>query len=80
MSWDWERTRCVTDLMFPGTSTVQTVAKYFLLVPWGYLSLEDTRTSSSKIGLRAREMEIELARHVEESGATDGGIGRRAKQ
>jgi len=23
--------------MFPGTSTVQTRAKYFLLVPWCYL-------------------------------------------
>ena len=26
-----------SDLMFPGTSTVQTRATYFLLVPWCYL-------------------------------------------
>ena len=68
------------DLMFPGTSTIQTVAKYFLLVPWGYLALEHKRTPSSKIGLRARKMEIELSRQLEEAGATDGVIGRRAKE
>jgi len=26
-----------SDLMFPGTSTAQTRATYFLLVPWYYL-------------------------------------------
>jgi hypothetical protein len=68
------------DLLFPGTSTIQTAAKYFLLVPWGYLTLENKRTNSSKIGLRARKLEIELARRLEEAGATDGVIGRRAKE
>ena len=68
------------DLLFPGTSTIQTVAKYFLFVPWVYLSLENKRTSSAKVALRARKLEIELARQLEESGATDGVIGRRAKE
>lgn len=68
------------DLLFPGTSTIQTVSKYFLFVPWVYLSLENKRTSSAKVALRARKLEIELARQLEESGATDGVIGRRAKE
>lgn len=68
------------DLLFPGTSTIQTVAKYFLFVPWIYLSLENKRTASSKVGLRARKMEIELARQLEESGESEGVIGRIAKE
>ncbi|QDU96259.1 DUF6361 family protein [Lignipirellula cremea] len=68
------------DLLFPGTSTIQTVAKYFLFAPWIYLTLENKRTASSKVGLRARKLEIELARKLEESGETDGVIGRIAKE
>lgn len=30
----------IADLLFPGTSTIQTRAKCFLLVPWVYLRLE----------------------------------------
>lgn len=68
------------DLLFPGTSTIQTVAKYFLLVPWVYQSLEQKHTSSAKMPLRARKAEIELARALEASGETDGVIGRIAKE
>ena len=68
------------DLLFPGTSTVQTRAKYFLFVPWIYLSLEKKHTSSSKVALRERKQEIELARQLEESGETDGVIGLVAKE
>ncbi len=32
------------DLLFPGTTTIQTVAKYFLLVPWMYLQLAQRNT------------------------------------
>ena len=28
------------DLLFPGTTTIQTAAKYFLFVPWMYVQLE----------------------------------------
>ena len=68
------------DLLFPGTSTIQTVAKYFLLIPWVYQSLEQKHTSSAKMPLRARKAEIELARALEASGETDGVIGRIAKE
>ena len=68
------------DLLFPGTSTIQTVAKYFLFVPWVYQRLEQKRTSSAVIGLRERKLEIELAQQLEESGETEGVIGRIAKE
>ncbi len=48
------------DLFFPGTSTIQTRARYFLFVPWIYGSLEQRRTPSSEIGHRARQREIGL--------------------
>ncbi|HZZ82690.1 MAG TPA: DUF6361 family protein [Gemmataceae bacterium] len=68
------------DLMFPGTSTVQTVAKYFLFVPWIYLALERKGTPSAKVALQARKAEIALAQELEESGETGGVIGRIAKE
>ena len=34
------------DLLFPGTSTIQTRARYFLFVPWIYLGLERRKTSA----------------------------------
>ncbi len=68
------------DLLFPGTSTIQTVAKYFLFVPWVYLRLEQKRTASSVVALRERKAEIELAQRLEESGETEGVIGRIAKE
>ncbi|MFN8414557.1 MAG: DUF6361 family protein [Anaerolineales bacterium] len=30
----------LADLLFPGTSTIQTRARYFFFVPWMYLDLE----------------------------------------
>ena len=50
------------DLFFPGTSTIQTRARYFLFVPWVYLQLEQRRVPSSEIAWRARDMEIGLMR------------------
>ena len=40
------------DLLFPGTSTIQTRAKYFLFVPWVYQLLEEKRVSSSAVAGR----------------------------
>jgi hypothetical protein len=68
------------DLLFPGTSTIQTAAKYFLFVPWIYLGLEQKRTPSAKIAVRGRKLEIELARQLETSGEVEGVIGRIAKE
>jgi hypothetical protein len=42
------------DLFYPGTSTIQTRARYFLLIPWIYLRMEKERIPSSQIAERAR--------------------------
>ena len=46
------------DAFFPGTSTIMTRARYFLLVPWTYQRLEDTGVSSAEIARRARQAEL----------------------
>jgi hypothetical protein len=68
------------DLLFPGTSTIQTRAKYFLLVPWCYLQLERKHTSSSEIGDRARKLELRLGRILEQGSDSEGVIGSVAKE
>ena len=42
------------DMLFPGTSTIMTRARYFLLVPWTYQRLERLRVRSGEIAARAR--------------------------
>ena len=50
------------DIFFPGTSTIQTRARYFFFIPWIYLKLEKRQTTSNRIAKRAREEEIALIR------------------
>ncbi len=68
------------DLLFPGTSTIQTRARYFLFIPWMYRSLENKSISSEKIGQRARTEEITLILALLNSNDTAGVIGRDAKE
>lgn len=67
-----------SDLFFPGTSTVQTRARYFLLVPWTFLRLERLRFSSSKIGARARRAELNLSKRMLAGDDTRGVFGSQA--
>ncbi len=46
-----------SDFFFPGTSTIQTRARYMLFVPWMYRDLEVQRISSGQIQDRVREYE-----------------------
>lgn len=68
------------DMFFPGTSTIQTRARYFLFVPWMYRSMEEKKVPSSKIERRARDEEVCLIKSLLASGETDGVIGREAKE
>ena len=43
-----------SDLLFPGISTIQTRARYFLIVPWIYQRHEKRRTSSACSRSRVR--------------------------
>jgi hypothetical protein len=67
------------DMLFPGTSTIMTRARYFLLVPWTYQRLERLRIGSAEIGARARRDELKLVQPIEDSDDNDGNIGKLAK-
>jgi hypothetical protein len=69
----------LADLFFPGTSTIQTRARYFFFIPWIYLDLENRRVESSKIADRARREETTLISALLAAGETDGVIGRQVK-
>ncbi len=68
------------DMFFPGTSTIQTRARYFLFVPWMYRGLEEKKVLSSKIEKRARDEEVRLIDRLLESNDPEGTIGRYAKK
>jgi hypothetical protein len=53
---------------FPGTSTIQTRARYFLFIPWMYRQLEEERVPSSRAGRRARELHTQLVTSLKKGG------------
>jgi predicted nucleic acid-binding protein len=70
-----------SDILFPGTSTQQTRAKYLFLVPYICKDLErgDERLRPDAFIARLEEKEIKLIKVLDEDGA-EGVIGRRAKE
>lgn len=68
-----------SNYFFPGTSTIQTRARYMLFVPWIYTSLEQKSVGSDKITNRARNDEIKLIYALLKSEDLDGVIGRDAR-
>lgn len=65
-----------SDILFPGTSTLHTRAKYFLFIPWIFMKHEKKKTSSDKIEEYSRYDEISLIRALINSGEDDGIIGK----
>lgn len=69
---------------FPGTSTIQTRAKYFLLIPWIYQEIESKQArrlwSSEEIGKRVNDSEKKLIYGLINGGETDGVIGIQKKE
>lgn len=70
----------LSDHFFPGTSTIQTRARYFLFIPWIYQRLERRETPSAKVGARARRHELRLAEALAGSKDPEGAIGAYAGQ
>ncbi len=68
-----------SDILFPGTSTIQTRAKYFLFIPWIYRDLEGKRVSLPEFESRARREETKLIDALLQSGERDGVIGQFAR-
>jgi hypothetical protein len=67
----------IAELLFPGTGTVQTRARYFLFTPWMYLDLQRRRIPSNKIVNEARKVELQLIEALAHSnpGQGEGVIG-----
>ncbi len=68
----------LSDTLFPGTSTIQTRAKYMLFIPWMYKELEQKEVPSAKIGEKARQYEIRLIKPLLASEDNAGVIGQDA--
>jgi hypothetical protein len=64
------------NLLFPGTSTIQTRARNFLFVPWMYCQLHEKRVSADKVGARARKEEIQLRDALLKAEDTTGVLGK----
>ncbi len=69
-----------SNLLFPGTSTIQTRAKYMLFVPWIYLRHEKRQTPSEDIARKARNDELNLIEALLDSSDTEGIIGKDARR
>jgi Family of unknown function (DUF6361) len=68
------------NILFPGTTTIQTRAKYFLFVPWTYLHLEQRNRrrrfdNAQFIAEQARNEEIKLIEGLKTAGDLNGIIG-----
>ena len=63
------------NILFPGISTIQSRAKYFLLIPWIYRALEDKRVPSREMAARARQAELGLIDVLADSSDFAGTIG-----
>src|SRR6478735_8889409 len=64
----------LSDLLFPGTSTIQTRAKYFLLIPWIFQDIE-SRGRSNYFLSDLEELEIQLIKVLRSKENTGGIIG-----
>jgi hypothetical protein len=64
------------NLFFPGVSTIQTRARYFLFIPWIYQDLISRKTTSQQVGGKLRQQEVELINILAESADNDGTIGK----
>ncbi len=68
-----------SNYFFPGTTTLQTRARYLLIVPWIYRNLERKKIKSSAISQRARADEIRLIKILKDSSEVlEGIIGTRS--
>ena len=67
----------LSEHFFPGTSTIQSRARYFLFIPWVYGLLERDRVPSNRADGRARKLQWRLVQSLQAGGegASKGVIG-----
>ncbi len=64
-----------SDFFFPGTTTIQSRAKYMLFIPWIYRRIEEKHSTPAKIAEKARNDEIQLVNCLKMNNQTEGLIG-----
>lgn len=68
----------LSDVLFPGTSTIQTRLRYMLFIPWIFLDAQSRKLSQADRVRVCRDLEIQLSFALLNGGETDGVIGREA--
>lgn len=69
----------LADLLFPGTSTIQTRLRYFLFIPWTYEALEHTGKQGDLFLAEGRKQELRLLDSFELEPKETGLIGSEAR-
>jgi hypothetical protein len=69
-----------SNLLFPGTSVLQTRARYLLFIPWVYRRLERAHLGSNEVTAAARRDEVRLIFALLEGGEERDVIGGRARE
>lgn len=67
-----------SDLLFPGTSTLHTRARYLLFVPWAITSTTAHRYRADRAGEELRKLEISIIAALRKGDLSGGVIGRDA--
>ena len=68
-----------SDMLFPGTGSLQTRARYFFFVPWMYQGFEASHVSSAEVARKGRAFEIGLIDQLADSTHPAGTIGIQAR-
>lgn len=69
----------ISEILFPGVSTIQSRARYLLFVPWIYARIAAEGLSGDRAIARGRRDEVRLIDALLAGGETDGVIGRFAR-
>ena len=65
----------LADILFPGTSTIQTRLRYMLFIPWIYREAQQRKGSQTERIEIARGLEFQISEALQRSGETTGVIG-----
>lgn len=68
----------LADILFPGTSTIQTRLRYMLFIPWIYREAQSRKGSQFERIELARDLEFRLSISLQRGGETTGVIGSEA--
>lgn len=70
----------MADVLFPGTSTIMTRARYYFFIPWIYREQERKRVGSTEVAQKARRAEVQLIEALVNDGEREGVIGIEARR